>query len=278
MGATVPEPAGSPARHSELLGLAVRLAREAALLASSMRSAAITDIATKSTRTDVVTAADTAVERYVGAALRRLRPGDRLLGEEAGERAGDLGASVRWILDPIDGTVNYLYGLPQWAVSLAVEVDGQVVAGVVRNGGTGQEWTALRGAGAYRDGRPIRCSEVTELGQALVATGFGYAPARRAHQAGVLAGLLPAVRDIRRFGSAALDLCLAAQGQVDAYFEKGLNLWDHAAGALVATEAGLHVTGLAGAPPGPDLVLAAPPAIHQRLHDLLVELDAAGGA
>jgi len=272
--------AGGSAEPAGLLALAVRLAREAAGVASAMRSAAITDIATKTTRTDVVTAADVAVERYVGAALRRLRPGDSLLGEEAGERAGTRAGgagTVRWILDPIDGTVNYLYGLPQWAVSLAVEVDGQVVAGVVRNGVTGQEWTALRGHGAYHRGRPVRGSGVTELGQALVATGFGYAPDRRAYQARVLAGLLPAVRDIRRLGSAALDLCLAAQGRVDAYFEKGLNLWDHAAGALVAAEAGLRVTGLAGAAPGPELVLAAPAGIHRQLHDLLVALEAAGG-
>jgi myo-inositol-1(or 4)-monophosphatase len=184
---------------------------------------------------------------------------------------------VRWILDPIDGTVNYLYGLPQFAVSLAAEVDGEVVAGVVHNAATGEEWTALRGGGAYRDGQRLVCSEVTELGQTLLATGFGYAAARREHQARVLTRVLPAVRDIRRFGAASLDLCFAAEGRVDAYYEKGLNLWDHAAGGLVATEAGMLVTGLAGAAPGPDMLIAAPPAIHGHLHDLLLELDAAGG-
>jgi myo-inositol-1(or 4)-monophosphatase len=120
-------------------------------------------------------------------------------------------------------------------------------------------------------------SRVTDLGQALVATGFGYDSRRRAHQARVLAELLGQVRDIRRLGAASIDLCLAAEGAVDAYYEKGLNLWDHAAGGLVAEEAGLRVTGLAGAPAGPDLVLAAPPALYQPLHDRLVELDAAGG-
>jgi myo-inositol-1(or 4)-monophosphatase len=156
-------------------------------------------------------------------------------------------------------------------------VDGQVVAGVVRNAATGEEWTALRGGGAYRDGQRLACSGVTELGQTLLATGFGYAADRRAHQARVLAGVLPVVRDIRRFGAASLDLCFVAEGRLDAYYEKGLNLWDHAAGGLVATEAGLLVTGLSGAGPGLDMVVAAPPAIHGRLHDLLVELDAAGG-
>ena len=173
--------------------------------------------------------------------------------------------------------MNYLYGLPQYAVSLAAELDGQVVAGVVRNAANGEEWTAVRGAGAYRAGRRLHGSAATELGQTLVATGFGYAAQRRAHQAQVVARLLPLVRDIRRLGSAALDLCFAAEGRVDAFFEKGLNLWDHAAGGLIATEAGLLVTGLAGAPPGPELLLAAPRGIHGALHDVLVAFDAAGG-
>ncbi len=266
---------GVPAE--ELLALAVELVRGAAELAGSVRAQAITAVDTKSTRTDVVTAGDRATERYVVEALRARRPGDSVLGEESGERAGSGASGVRWILDPIDGTVNYLYGLPQYAVSLAVEVDGTVVAGVVRNAATGDEWTALRGGGAYHDGRRITGSPVTDLGQALIATGFGYAAQRRAYQAGVLTRVLPAVRDIRRFGAASLDLCFAAEGLVDGYFEKGLNLWDQAAGGLVATEAGLLVTGLSGAPPGLDMVLAAPPGIHGALHDLLVELDAAGG-
>jgi myo-inositol-1(or 4)-monophosphatase len=267
----------------ELLDIAVELARGAARLARSARDEAITDVSTKSTRTDVVTAGDKATERYVVEALHERRPGDRVLGEEGGESTvggltgGASGTGVRWILDPIDGTVNYLYGLPQYAVSLAAEVHGEVVAGVVLNAATGQEWTALRGEGAYRDGTRLACSGVTELGQTLLATGFGYAAARRAHQAQVLTRVLPVVRDIRRFGAASLDLCFAAEGLVDAYYEKGLNAWDHAAGGLVATEAGMIVSGLAGAPPGLDLVLAAPPGIYQELHDLLVELDAAGG-
>ncbi|BCB82454.1 inositol monophosphatase [Phytohabitans flavus] len=222
-----------------------------------------------------MTAADRAVERQVVDALRVRRPRDSVLGEEYG--ASGAHGDVRWILDPIDGTVNYLYDLPQYAVSLAAEVDGRVVAGVVHNPATGAEWTATLGGGAFRDGERLQGSPQTELGQALVGTGFGYDPARRVHQAGVLHGLLGQVRDIRRFGSAALDLCAAAGGQLDAYYEKGLNPWDHAAGGLVAMEAGLVVAGLDGAPPGLDMVVAAPPALFKPLHDRLVELDAAGG-
>jgi len=258
-----------------LLAVAVEVVRAAAQLVHDLREHGVSGVATKSTVTDVVTEADKATERFVRDALRARRPGDTVLGEEAGESIGT--GQVRWIVDPIDGTVNYLYGLPQYAVSLAAEVDGEVVAGVVRNAANGEEWTATRGGGAYRAGRRLRGSAATELGQALVATGFGYASGRRAHQAQVVAGLLPVVRDIRRFGSAALDLCFAAEGRVDAYYEKGLNLWDHAAGALIAAEAGLLVTGLGGAAPGPDLVLAAPPGIHAALHATLVALDAAGG-
>ncbi|BFU43017.1 inositol monophosphatase family protein [Krasilnikovia sp. MM14-A1004] len=269
------QPAASIA--DDLLAIAVRVARDAAATARRMRADAITDVQTKSTDTDVVTAADRAVERQVVEALRRERPGDGVLGEEYGDSAVPAPGAVRWILDPIDGTVNYLYGLPQYAVSLAAEVDGVVLAGVVLNAATGDEWTATRGGGAWRDGRRLSGSVRTTLQQALVATGFGYDAARRAHQGAVLAGLITRVRDIRRFGAAALDLCLAAEGAVDAYFEKGLNPWDHAAGGLVATEAGLCVSGLHGAPPGERMLVAAPPALFDPLHDALVKLDAAGG-
>lgn len=271
MGTETPKPA-------ELLEIAVSVAREAARTAREMRSVGITDVGTKSTATDVVTAADRAVERQITAALRRVRPQDAVFGEEYGDAGGAGGpGSVRWIVDPIDGTVNYLYGLPQYAVSLAAEVDGEVVAGVVCNAATGDEWTATRGGGAWRAGRRLFGSSRTDLAQSLIATGFGYHPDRRAHQAKVLAGLIHHVRDVRRFGAASLDLCLAAEGGVDAYYEKGLNPWDHAAGGLIAREAGLRVGGLNGAPPGPDLVVAAPPALFAPLHDLLASLGAAEG-
>jgi myo-inositol-1(or 4)-monophosphatase len=233
---------------------------------------------TKSSQTDVVTAADRAVEALLTRLLLDGHPDERLLGEEGGEVRGEQGSpTVRWIVDPIDGTVNYVYGLPNYAVSIAAEVDGTVVAGVVVNAVTGEEWTAVRGGGAFRDGNRLAGSSVTSLGQTLLATGFGYDAARRAHQAAVLAGVLPRVRDIRRYGAASLDLCAAAEGRVDAFFEKGLAPWDLAAGGLIATEAGLLVTGLRGAPAGGSMVLAAPPAVHAPLHDLLVDLRADEG-
>ncbi|MFI5888650.1 inositol monophosphatase family protein [Actinoplanes sp. NPDC051513] len=259
----------------ELLSIAVPIAREAAATARRMRAEAITDVSTKSTLTDVVTEADRAVERQVVEALRAARPADGVLGEEYGESSS---GAVRWILDPIDGTVNYLYGIPAYAVSLAAEADGMVVAGVVINAATGDEWTATRGGGARRAGRRLRCSSRTDLSQVLLGTGFGYDAKRRAHQGAVVAQLITRVRDIRRIGAASLDLCSVGEGVLDAYFEKGLNPWDHAAGGLVATEAGAIVRGLDGAPPSLDMVVAAPPAIFGPLQDLLVELDAAGGA
>ncbi|WP_320064637.1 inositol monophosphatase family protein [Micromonospora sp. RTGN7] len=262
----------------ELLKIAIEVARDAADTAYRMRAEGVSVAATKSTVTDVVTAADRAVERQVLDALATLRPDDSVLGEEyGGSAAGASGSGVRWIVDPIDGTVNYLYGLPHCAVSLAAEVDGEVVAGVVRNLFTGEEWTATVDGGAWRAGKRLRCSTETDLGQALIATGFGYDPARRSHQARVVAELIPQVRDIRRLGAAALDLCLAAEGRVDAYFEKGLAAWDQAAGGLIASEAGLRVAGLGGLPAGPDLVIAAPEALFAPLHDRLADLDAAGG-
>jgi myo-inositol-1(or 4)-monophosphatase len=274
---------------AQLLELAVTVAREAAELARGRRRVGIGPVTTKSTATDPVTATDRAVERLIVTRLREARGHDTFLGEEYGAAlgepsfdgpqasAGEAAGRVRWVVDPIDGTVNFMYGIPQYAISIAAEVDGVVVAGVVRNAATGDEYTAVVGGGARCDGDLLHGSPVTDLRQSLVATGFGYDPARRAHQAQALVHILPRVRDIRRFGAASLELCGAAQGRVDAYFEKGLGPWDHAAGALVATEAGLRVSGLRGRGPGPELVLAAPPGIYDALHDLLVEADADGG-
>jgi myo-inositol-1(or 4)-monophosphatase len=263
---------------TDLLALAVDLVRRAATLVGDLRTAAVTSIEVKSTPTDPVTEADRAAERLVVDGLAAARPGDLVLGEEGGARpvAGEGGAvaddAVRWLLDPIDGTVNFVYGIPAYAVSLAAEVDGAVVAGVVRNVVTGEEWTAVRGGGAWRDGRRLRGSAVTELSGALVGTGFGYAADQRRRQAEVLLRLLPEVRDIRRIGSAALDLCAAAEGRLDAYFEQGLNPWDRAAGGLIAEEAGLRVTGLRGEPASAAMTLAAPPGLYPALHDRLADL------
>ncbi|MDP9239553.1 MAG: inositol monophosphatase [Actinomycetota bacterium] len=249
--------------------------RRAGALVAAGRASAGDDVTTKSTPTDVVTAMDRAAERLVVDSLRSLRPGDGVLGEESGETRGSTG--VRWVLDPIDGTVNYLYDLPAYAVSLAAEVDGVPTVGAVYNPAIDELWTAIRGEGAWLGERRLRGSQVGSLDQALVATGFGYATDRRRAQAEVVAELLPEIRDIRRFGAASLDLCSAAAGRVDAYFERGLKPWDLAAGALIATEAGLLVTGLRGRPAGEDLVLAAPPALHAALHDRLVGLRADEG-
>lgn len=265
----------------DLLAVAVEVARSAAGQVQRMRAEVVDPVGTKSSDTDPVTVADQAVEQEIVAALARARPHDTVLGEEYGSSGGldqpTGGPRVRWLLDPIDGTVNYLYGLPWYAVSLAAEVDGTVVAGVVHNPADGREWTAAANHGAYRDGVRLGGSNQSRLAHALVATGFGYQPERRAHQAGVVAALLPRVRDIRRYGAAALDLCLAAEGSVDGYFERGLKPWDLAAGGLIAAEAGLTVAGLHSAPAGPELVVAAPPGLFQQLHDELAALDAAGG-
>lgn len=276
MVAQRPGAAAGPPPAEELLAVALEVVRPAAATARRLRTGVVAQVGTKSSATDVVTAADQQVERQLVDALRARRPDDAVLGEEYGEGGGQAAdAPVRWLLDPIDGTVNYLYDLPWYAVSLAAQVAGRVVAGVVHNPATGQEWTAVAGQGAWRDGRRLRGSRQTSLGQALVATGFSYDPVQRGEQARVVAQLIGHVRDIRRFGAAALDLCLAAEGAVDGYYEAGLKPWDYAAGALIAAEAGLTVAGLAGAPAGPRLVLAAPPALFTPLHDRLRELTAA---
>ncbi|HEU0040788.1 MAG TPA: inositol monophosphatase family protein [Jiangellaceae bacterium] len=259
---------------AELVVLAERIAREAGTLVRERRAAVerMTVAATKSTPTDVVTESDTAAEELIRTRLADARPDDGILGEEAGTTAG--GSGVLWVVDPIDGTVNYLYGIPQYAVSIAAQVDGVVVAGVVHNPESGATWTARRGGGAHLDRKPIRQSGCDRLDRALVGTGFGYDAARRAGQAAVLLEVLPAVRDIRRAGAAALDLCAVATGWLDAFYERGLAAWDLAAGALIAEEAGAVVGGLHGRGAGPDLVLAAAPGIAAELRDLLERVGA----
>jgi myo-inositol-1(or 4)-monophosphatase len=237
-------------------------------------------VTTKSTPTDVVTAADTALEVLVRERLAALRPGDAVVGEE---RGGAADAGVTWVVDPIDGTVNFLYGLPVYAVSLAATRDGRGLAGVIAEPATGRVWSAARGAGATLDGRPLRATAVTDLGLAMVGTGFAYSAERRARQAAFLAGLLPRIRDVRSFGSAALEACSVAAGWLDAYVEHGTNWWDWAAAALIAEEAGAVVR--TPAPPGrpapddglgADLLLVSAPGIADALAVLLREAGAAG--
>jgi myo-inositol-1(or 4)-monophosphatase len=231
------------------------------------------DVATtKSTQTDIVTASDLAAEALIRDQLLTARPNDGFLGEENGHTPGQSG--VDWIVDPIDGTVNYLYGIRQYAVSIAARIDGVVQAAVVHNPATDETWSAVLGGGAYVNDRPIRVSACRQLGMALVGTGFGYRATRRAHQAAALPEIVPAVRDIRRFGSAALDLCWVACARLDGYYERGLKPWDKAAGALVAAEAGAVVTGL-GEPDGDaGLLVAATPGIANELWTLLKKLGA----
>jgi fructose-1,6-bisphosphatase/inositol monophosphatase family enzyme len=187
---------------------------------------------------------------------------------------------VRWVVDPLDGTVNYLYGLPDWAVSIAAEVDGAIVAGVVEVPRSGETFTAVAGQGAWRhrDGNPqaavaLRCNSGVVLGQALIGTGFGYDPGRRRVQGEVVAALLPHVRDIRRAGSAAVDLCSVAAGRLDAFFERGLNYWDYAAGGLIAREAGALVGGLSGRPESTAMTVAASPDLFRSVVAFLTRLD-----
>ena len=258
---------------SELLAIAEGAARAAAELLHERRPAGPIEVtATKSSATDIVTAMDQAAERLLVEHIRAARPQDGFLGEEGSDEPGTSG--VTWVLDPIDGTVNYLYGIPGYGVSIGVRSGADVVVGVVCNPATGELWSARRGHGAELDGRPIRVNQVTDLSMALVATGFGYESSRRARQAQVLATLLPRVRDIRRAGAASLDLCALACGRVDAYYERGLKPWDLAAGGLIAAEAGARVEGLAGRPAGEDLVVAAPPALFEPLAAMLAELAA----
>lgn len=265
----------------ELRALAVLVAGEAAAVAARMRAEAepSADLArtvrTKSSGTDVVTAADTAAEELVRRRLAELRPGESVLGEESGfgARGGteDGSEGLRWVIDPIDGTVNYLYGLPWYAVSLAATRGGAGVAGAVVEPASGRVWSAAAGCGAWLDGRPLRVSGTDRLDRALVATGFSYLPELRARQGELVAALLPRVRDIRRCGSAALDLCAVAAGWVDGYYEHATHEWDWAAGALIAAEAGAVVR---TPTEWPGLLRAATPGIAGDLAGLLTELGA----
>lgn len=251
--------------------MAVKVAQEAAELVRNAREAMVAGqrvaVETKSSDTDVVTAVDRASEDLIRRRFAELRPGEAVLGEEGGGEPGD---GVTWVVDPIDGTVNFLYGSPVFAVSIAAQVDGRSVAGAVVEPAGGRVWTAVRGQGAWLNGRPLRVSAPERLELTLLSTGFSYLSDRRARQARMVEGLLGRVRDVRRGGSGALDLCAVGAGWTDAYFEHGLNRWDWAAGALVAAEAGAVVS-LPGDDPdlGADATFAASPSIAAPLRDLL---------
>ncbi|MEQ8841260.1 MAG: inositol monophosphatase family protein [Acidimicrobiales bacterium] len=211
-------------------------------------------VETKSSSTDLVTEFDRWSETTIVASITAARPGDGFLGEEGARVDGTTG--VVWLIDPIDGTTNFVYDLPGCSVSIAAEVDGEVHVGVVHDLVRDERFRATIGGGASRDGKPISVSATTELATALVATGFSYDADRRRAQATALVTLLPQVRDIRRLGGAAVDLCAVACGRADAYYERGLSPWDSAAGALIATEAGARIDDRTAT--GGGLVVATP--------------------
>ncbi len=225
-------------------------------------------VRSKSTPTDLVSDADLAAESAIRAVLAERRPGDAILGEEGGA-TGE--GELRWVVDPLDGTINYLYGIPAFAVSIACESASGVLAGVVLDPIREERFEATRSGEPTLNGEPIRADGRAEsLAVAMVATGFGYDPAVRARQAQVLLRVLPYVRDIRRVGAAALDLCWCACGRFDAFYERGLNPWDIAAGGLIASRAGLEVRDLAAGEGEPAGSVAAPPSLIDELVGLIV--------
>lgn len=260
----------------ELRSLAAELARAAGTLAHDgrRRLGIGQPVAhdTKSTPTDPVTEFDRAAESLIVDALRARRPDDSIVGEEGAQHAGSSG--LEWHIDPIDGTANFVYDLPAWCTSVAVVDAHGPLAGAVFAPVTGELFSAARGAGATLNGAPTRCSASSNLATALIGTGFNYSPTVREQQARRLTSLLPQVRDLRRYGSAALDLCLVASGRLDAYFEEHLNSWDLAAGVLIASEAGAVTSNFHGGPAGPDATVASAPELHVELLAILTEIDA----
>lgn len=252
--------------YAALRGVAEQVAAEAADFVRRRRGDLF--VRTKSGPTDPVTVADTETEQFVRDRLAALRPGEPILGEEQGGARAAAG-TVRWVVDPIDGTVNFVYGIPAYAVSVAAQIDGVSVAGAVADVCSGEVYSAAAGGGAHVSSgaqrRALQCSAVTDLSMTLLGTGFGYDPQRRAAQAALVAQIIPVVRDVRRIGSAALDLCSVAAGRLDAHYEHGLNVWDWAAGALIAAEAGAIVVLPDPDAAGAALLVAAAPGIAEAL-------------
>lgn len=251
-----------------LADLARSCARGAAEFIRAQRPEGRVDVAaTKSSATDVVTEIDRATEDLIRTMIGAARPDDAVMGEEGGSSAGS--NDVTWIVDPIDGTVNFVHGLPGYSVSIAAAVEGVVQAACVVDVVSGEEFSAVRGRGATRvgvDGVRVELGPppTVTLDKALVGTGFHYREEIRAKQGAAVARLLGMVADVRRIGSAAMDLCNVASGRLDAYVEEGLKPWDLAAGQLIAEESGIIVTGLDG-PPGERLTIATVPAIADDL-------------
>lgn len=251
----------------ELRHLAATLARQAGRMISDARHAGIADVTTKSSETDMVTEFDRASEALIVDGLVKARPGDGIVGEEGTDRHGDSG--IRWLVDPIDGTTNFLYGLPGYAVSIAARNEQGTLVGAVYIPATDELFSAASGQGATLNDAPIGPSNTHTIHHALVATGFSYLPERRTRQAERVARLAHSVRDIRRMGAAAADLCYVASGRVDAYFEEWLGPWDLAAGELIAREAGCRTGDFAGGPVRPAQVLVTAPQLFDPFIELL---------
>lgn len=267
---------GEPALEG-LLDLAVSIAVEAGRLLSDRFSAAgptraVTDsVRSKSSRTDLVTEADQASERFIVSRLAAARPHDAVLAEESGSSAGTSG--LTWVVDPLDGTINFVYGFPVFGVSIACRSSAATLVGVVHDPSRGETFTAMAGGGAFRDGARLTVGPGPALSEALVGTGFSYDSKRRAAQGLLVARVLPRIRDIRRAGAAAIDLCWVAAGRLDGFYEAGLAPWDLAAGSLLVTEAGGTVErldGLLAAEQDVPTLLAAAPGLAGPLRDLLV--------
>ena len=243
---------------NELLRLAMEVSHEAANLL--LQRPSNFDINQKSSAVDFATQMDHASEKLIVERLLAARPDDGIIGEEGASRPSTSG--ITWVIDPLDGTVNYFYDLPGWNFSIAAKDKDGVVVGVVNAPTINSLWSATRGGGAKRNGAPIRCKDPITLDRALLGTGFSYSLEKRVGQAEFVRSLIPRVRDIRRGGAAAVDLCHVASGAYDGYFEMDLNEWDLAAGGLIATEAGAIVTGRNGGVAGKEMVIAAGPALH----------------
>ena len=230
-----------------------------------------TTVEQKSSATDMVTEVDRAVEKFVVERLRRERPDDGFLGEEGASEVGTTG--VRWIIDPLDGTTNYLYAYPAFTVSIAAEVDGVLAVGAVRDPSHDETFHARLDGGAWCNDSRLPHVNPPPLASALVGTGFSYVSERRSWQAAALAQLIGDVRDVRRAGAASLDLCWVAAGRLDAFYERGLQPWDYAAGSVIASEAGAEVTDLDGDPPSTDIVVAARPPLASTFRDRLAAAE-----
>ena len=249
-----------------LRDLAARAAREAGGLLLQQAERGLRGLDTKSTATDLVSDADREAEALLERLLISARPDDAVLGEEGAGRAGTTG--LRWVIDPLDGTTNFVFGYPQWAVSVAVEDNVGVLAGAIYDPSRDELFAAARGEGALLNGAPIRVRQTTDLGLALIGTVFSYAAQRRVAQAVQVASVIGQIRDIRRGGAAAIDLAWVACGRLDGYWESGLNAWDWAAGSLLVIEAGGRWQCEPGSL-GVDQTVAACPGIFDELAALV---------